>query len=202
MKNLSFLTQFFANPKTIGAILPSSSFLGDKMIEKIDFNVAKYIVEYGPGTGVFTEKLLEKRNHNTVILLVENNITFCSLLKERYKGIDNVHIQHGSAENIEQYLNEYNIPYVDYVISGLPFSSLPGKISYEILLNTSNSIKDDGMFITFQYTKLKKAFIQQFFAKLEVTREYRNWPPAYIFSCSVSKKHTEELVNVKNTNCR
>ncbi len=52
MKNLSFLTQFFANPKTIGAILPSSSFLGDKMIEKIDFNVAKYIVVSGPDTGI------------------------------------------------------------------------------------------------------------------------------------------------------
>lgn len=52
MKNLSFLTQFFANPKTIGAILPSSSFLGDKMIGKIDFKVAKYIVVSGPDTGI------------------------------------------------------------------------------------------------------------------------------------------------------
>ncbi|CAM5366389.1 hypothetical protein LSPH24S_08871 [Lysinibacillus sphaericus] len=35
MKKLSFLFQFMVNPKTIGAIVPSSSFLGDKMIEKI-----------------------------------------------------------------------------------------------------------------------------------------------------------------------
>ncbi|MFJ7406230.1 MULTISPECIES: class I SAM-dependent methyltransferase [unclassified Lysinibacillus] len=202
MKNLSFLYQFIVNPKKIGAILPSSSFLGDKMIEKIDFKEARFIVEYGPGTGVFTEKLLKKRNPNTVILLVENNIKFCSLLKERYKGKDNVYIKCGSAENIEQYLKEFNIPCVDYVISGLPFSSLPNKISYEILLNTTKIIKDNGVFITFQYTKLKKAFIKQFFAKLDIAKEYRNWPPAYIFSCSVSKKHTEELDDVKNINCR
>lgn len=201
MKKLSFLFQFMVNPKTIGAIVPSSSFLGDKMIEKIDFTKAKYIVEYGPGTGVFTEKLLAKKNAKTVVLLVENNMKFCSLLKQRYKDHDNVYIKCGSAENIETYLQKYQIPYADYVISGLPFSSLPEKVSYKILDNTTKILKDNGLFITFQYTKCKKAFIKQFFAKLEITREYRNWPPAYIFSCAIANKHPEEIVDVKNTNC-
>lgn len=60
MKQLSFLFQFIINPKAVGAILPSSRFLGEKMIEGIDFKKAKYIVEYGPGIGVFTEKLSKK----------------------------------------------------------------------------------------------------------------------------------------------
>jgi len=47
-----FHNSIFRNPKTIGAILPSSSFLGDKMIGKIDFKVAKYIVVSGPDTGI------------------------------------------------------------------------------------------------------------------------------------------------------
>jgi len=201
VKKLSFLFQFMENPKTIGAILPSSRFLGDKMIEKIDFTEANYIVEYGPGTGVFTDKLLSKRNGKTIILLVENNMKFYAMLKERYKGHDNIYIKYGSAENIETYLQEYHIPYADYVISGLPFSSLPKKISWEIIDNTTKILKDNGLFITFQYTKCKKAFIKQFFAKLEITREFRNWPPAYIFSCTVVNKHAEEIVDVKNTNC-
>lgn len=201
MKKLSFLFQFMENPKTIGAILPSSSFLGDKMIEKIDFTEAKYIVEYGPGTGVFTDKLLSKRNGKTIVLLVENNMKFYAMLKERYKGQDNIYIKCGSAENIETYLQEYHIPYADYVISGLPFSSLPEKLSSEILANTTKILKHNGLFITFQYTKLKKTFIKQFFAKLDITREYRNWPPAYIFSCSVPQKQAEEIRHVKNTNC-
>ncbi|MFJ7666811.1 class I SAM-dependent methyltransferase [Lysinibacillus sp. NPDC097195] len=199
MKKFSFLWQFIVNPKTIGAILPSSSSLGDKMMEKIDFTEAKYIVEYGPGTGVFTDKLLAKRNAETIILLVENNIKFCTLLKQRYKGHDNVYIIYGSAENIETYLQEYHIPYADYVVSGLPFSSLPEKLSRAILANTTKILKNNGLFITFQYTKFKKTFIKQYFTQLEIAREFRNWPPAYIFSCSVAKKHTEEIVHVKNT---
>lgn len=202
MKKISFLTQFLINPKTVGAILPSSRFLGDRMIEKIDFEEAKYIVEYGPGTGVFTDNLIKKRDPKTVLVLVENNKEFYSLLKEKYKDEAYVFIKYGSAENIERYLMEYGIPYVDYVISGLPFASLPKNVSNEILLNTTRILKKDGRFITFQYTKIKKAFFNQFFTKIDMKREYRNFPPANIFSCTTLTKHTEEFYNVKNTNCR
>lgn len=193
--------QFLSNPKSVGAILPSSSFLGDKMIEKINFKDAKYIVEYGPGTGVFTEKLIKNREPQTVIVLVENNKEFYSLLREKYKEEDKLFIVNGSAENIERYLREYDIPTVDYVISGLPFSSLPKTVSYKILLNTTKILKGDGQFITFQYTKIKKAFFHQFFTKIEMKKEYRNFPPAYIFSCTTVKKHMEDFYAFKNTNC-
>ncbi|MEO4053010.1 rRNA adenine N-6-methyltransferase family protein [Solibacillus sp. CAU 1738] len=201
MKKILFLYQFLINPKSVGAILPSSRFLGDKMIEKINFKKAKYIVEYGPGTGVFTEKLIKKRDSKTVILLVENNKGFYSLLKEKYKEQNNVFVVNGSAEHIERYLREFDIPYVDYVISGLPFSSLSKNISCKILLNTNKILKEDGIFITFQYTKLKKEFIKHYFTKIDIKREYRNFPPAYIFNCSTSKKHMEEFDDIKNTNC-
>ena len=188
MKTFLFLYQFLTNPKSVGAILPSSSLLGDKMIEKINFKKAKYIVEYGPGTGVFTEKLIKKRDPKTVLLLVENNKEFYTLLKEKYKEQNNVFIVNGSAEYIERYLREFDIPYVDYVVSGLPFSSLPTNVSSEILLNTTKVLKEGGRFITFQYTKVKKGFINHYFAKIDVKKEYRNFPPAYIFSCSTSNK--------------
>lgn len=188
VKKLSFLFQFLVNPKTVGAILPSSSFLSERIIEKVEFKGAKYIVEYGPGTGVFTEKLIERRDSQTIILLVESNEKFYSLLKEKYRETNNVFVVCGSAENIELYLRKYGIPKVDYVISGLPFSSLPKNVSYEILLNTVKILKEDGLFVTFQYTKFKKAFIKQFFSRLDIKREYRNFPPAYIFSCTASKK--------------
>lgn len=202
VNKLSFLFQYILNPKTVGAVFPSSGFLGDKMIEDVNFKDAQYIAEYGPGTGVFTDKLIRKRNSKTVILLVEHNNQFYSLLQEKYKEVNNVFIVHGSAENIEQHLKEYGIPYVDYVISGLPFASLPQHVSRKILLSTIKVMKEDGRFITFQYTKFKKAFINQFFSQTDIKREYRNFPPAYILSCTHSKKHTEESYEFKNTNCR
>ncbi|WP_181217611.1 class I SAM-dependent methyltransferase [Bacillus subtilis] len=196
MKRLLFLFQYIGNPRTVGAILPSSRFLGDKMMEGIDFKKAKYIVEYGPGTGVFTKELLEKRNPETIILLVEQNKEFYSLLKEKFKDERNLFIVYGSAENIIEHLREYGIPYIDYVISGLPFASLPKGVSNKILLETSKILKKDGEFITFQYTLFKKTFFEQFFTKIDVKRELRNVPPAYVFSCSMPQNDMGELYGV------
>ncbi|MCR8656580.1 class I SAM-dependent methyltransferase [Paenibacillus endoradicis] len=184
MKAVSFLFQYIVHPKEVGAILPSSTYLGNKMIEGINFHTAKYIVEYGPGTGVFTEKLILNRDPQTKLIILENNKQFYMLLKEKYKHETNMIIINGSAENIVKYLKELDILYVDYVVSGLPFASLPVQASNNILINTQKILGKDGVFITFQYTKLKKSFIEQFFPKIKVKREIRNMPPAYIFQCT------------------
>ncbi len=62
-----FIKQYIKNPKTVGAIAPSSEKLAYKMVEDINFLNASCIVEYGSGTGVFTEKILSKKKDSTVI---------------------------------------------------------------------------------------------------------------------------------------
>lgn len=53
-----FLSELIKNPRFIRAVAPSSQSLAEKMIEKIDFKQILCIIEYGPGTGFFTEKLI------------------------------------------------------------------------------------------------------------------------------------------------
>lgn len=184
MKRLSFIMQYILNPRTVGAVLPSSQRLAEKMITNIDFAKAQYIVEYGPGTGVFTDKLLKNRNKDTIILLIENNREFYDLLEEKYKEETNLYIINDSAENIDKYLKIYSIPCVDYVVSGLPFASLPVGVSSNILSKTRMILNQDGDFITFQYTLLKKGFINKYFKSISIKRELINMPPAYVFCCS------------------
>jgi phospholipid N-methyltransferase len=50
MKKLSFIIQYILNPRTVGAVFPSSQKLAEKMISNIDFTKAQYIVEYGKRT--------------------------------------------------------------------------------------------------------------------------------------------------------
>lgn len=183
MKSLLFLLQYITKPRTVGAIMPSSKHLAEKMIDTINFGSAKYIVEYGPGTGVFTDKLIARRNNNTVILLIEYNYEFFLSLVKKYKDEDNLYVIHGSAENVDVHLANYNIPYVDYVISGLPFASLSKNMSSTILRKTKTILKKDGRFITFQYTLFMKQYINQYFNIIDVDKEYRNIPPAYILNC-------------------
>lgn len=185
MEILSFLKQYITKPRTVGAILPSSKYLASRMIENIDFNTARYIVEYGPGTGVFSEKMIKRRNRETIMLLFESNEDFYTMLKEKYKSEPNVYIINDSAEYVGKYLKKYGVPYIDYIISGLPFASLPNDVSSNILKETQKYLNEDGKFITFQYTLLKKDFIKKYFNEVSIKKEVRNVPPAYVLYCSL-----------------
>lgn len=191
MKFLSFLAQYISNPRSVGAILPSSSYLADKMVQRINFEQARYILEYGPGTGVFTEKLLQNRKPKTIIILFESNEEFYKILVQKYKEVDNLYIYNGSAEKVDWYLEKCGIPFVDYVISGLPFASLPKTVSNEILFKTSKVLRKNGKFVTFQYTNVMKAYIEQFFSKVDVSIEIRNVPPAMVLCCSLEEEMME-----------
>ncbi len=92
-------------------------------------------------------------------------------------------LYHGSAENIKKYMEEFHIECVDYVLSGLPFTSLPEEVSKRILNNVMESIHENGKFITFQYSLVKKGFIQHFFPEITLEKVWLNFPPAYVFSC-------------------
>jgi len=182
-KQLSFVSQYVSKPKAVGAVLPSSKYLACKMVESIDFDNAECIVEYGCGTGVFTDKILQMRKTTTILMLFENNETFFQALTERYKGMPNIHIVNDSAEHVGKYLVKHNLEHADYIVSGLPFTSLPREVSVNILKESRLHLKPTGSFITFQYTLFKKDFIQQFFDDVEVVREIRNVPPAYVLRC-------------------
>jgi phospholipid N-methyltransferase len=178
-----FLIEYFKSPRTIGAVAPSSVKLAEKMADDIDFERAKCIVEYGPGTGVFTDRLIRNIKKNTMLMLVEYNDEFCKQLEEKYSDYSNVVIVNDSAENIDKHLQKYNIKEVDCVVSGLPFASLPKNMSTKILSKTKNILRKNGLFITFQYTLLKKGYIGSYFKDISCERVVLNIPPAYVLKC-------------------
>ena len=185
MKTLKFLLQYIFKPRTVGAVLPSSKYLAKKMVESINFDAAKCIVEYGPGTGVFTELIIEKSSPAATVILFEMNEEFCNLLVKRFGTRPNVHIVNASAVNIGTKLTELGLQYADYIVSGLPFASLPQNIAVNILTATKNCLAPAGQFITFQYSLFKKGMIGRFFSQIEIVREVRNVPPAYVLRCRI-----------------
>lgn len=183
MSKLSFIKQYIMKPRTVGAVMPSSKYLARKMMRGIDFDKARCIVEYGPGTGVFTEEILKRRQNGTLVLLFERESSFCDMLREKYSGEQNLYVINDSAELVGEYLEKHGLDSADYIVSGLPFASLPQDVSVNILTQTKKHLKQEGRFITFQYTLLKKDFIGQFFKNIDITREVRNVPPAYVLCC-------------------
>ncbi|MGH4117433.1 class I SAM-dependent methyltransferase [Clostridium sp.] len=181
-----FIKEFIKNPEFIGAVAPSSKYLAEKMIENINFKECDCIVEYGPGTGIFTEKLIARKKENTLLLVIENNKEFYEDLFHMYGYKQNVKIINDGAENIKKYLKEYNIKQVDYVVSGLPFTVLPVSVTNAILKNTNDILSNKGEFITFQYSLLKKNLFEIFFGSVKVKKAMINIPPAYVFRCRVN----------------
>ena len=53
------------------------------MLDHLDFSSAEFVVELGPGTGVFTDRIIEKLGKDTNLLVIELNDTFYKDLKNR-----------------------------------------------------------------------------------------------------------------------
>ena len=79
----NFIKQFIKNKKMVGAVSPSSRFLGEKMLCNIDFSKEKIIVELGPGTGVFTDMIINRMAPDAKLLVFELNDNFFESLNER-----------------------------------------------------------------------------------------------------------------------
>lgn len=182
-----FFLEYIKNPRNVGAIKASSKYLADEMMKTIDFKNARCIVEYGPGTGVFTEKILARAQEDTIIILIEINKEFYNILSNLYSHKANVIVLNESAEEIDKILDKYSIDHVDYVISGLPFASLPEAVSNTILTKTREIIKSKGEFIIFQYTLMRANYIRKFFNKINHRRVMRNIPPAYVLNCTIDE---------------
>lgn len=179
---MSFFKEYLKSPAKIGAVAPSSKWLAKKMVEPICFEKCKCIVEYGPGTGVFTNEVIKRKKSDTIFIIIEQNKEFYVRLKRRYSKVKNVILINGDAGNIEKYLADRKISRADYIISGLPFTSLPSQVSQSILEATQRVIGSRGRFITFQYTLLKKKVFLKYFNINKITFEIRNLPPAFVLT--------------------
>ena len=185
MKRLHFLREYIKDIRRVGAVAPSSRYLARKMVRDIDFAKAKVIVEYGPGTGVFTGEIMRRMQQGTKLLIMETNEAFYKKLCAEYRGNKDVIVVNESAEYVVMVLKKHGISKPDYIVSGLPFAAFPAEVSHAILLATAKILGSKGVFITFQYTLVKRKLLAKYFGTITTTREMRNVPPAYVLSCRV-----------------
>lgn len=121
---------------------------------------AHCIVEYGAGTGVFTRVVVAGKRRNTTYIVIEQNKRFYEILLKQFYAMPGVVLIHGDAGNVYGFLREQGFQHADYIISGLPFTSLPQQISHKILSQTQKAIRIEGVFTTFQYTLLRHSLYE------------------------------------------
>lgn len=174
--------QFFKGAQTVGSFFPSSPILASKIVKHIEFKKSKLIVEVGPGTGVFTKKILKKLNKDAVFIAFELNEKFYQKLKNEINDPRFVLIN-GSAEDLESYLFKYGHSEVDYLISSIPLSNFKGKKIVALLHSFRNLIGKKGTFIQFQYSFNQKRLFHKMFSNVIMDFTQFNIPPAFIYVC-------------------
>ena len=83
-----FVGRLLRNPKSVGAICPSSSYLARKMVEQVEWKPDVRIVEFGPGTGPFTQEVQRRLPSKGRYLVIERDPVFSEMLQARFPSLD------------------------------------------------------------------------------------------------------------------
>ena len=175
-----FLRGFLKHPVMVGSIIPSSKVLIEKMLRPVDWENTKLFVEYGPGVGTFTRPILELLGEDAKLLTIDTNADFTKYLRESIDDERLIAVT-GSAADVEKILADRGFDKADYVLSGLPFSTLPPGVGDAIAQATSKVVRKGGAFLVYQFSPKVRDFIAPHFERLDRGFEWVNVPPATLF---------------------
>ena len=175
-----FLRGFFKNPVMVGSVIPSSRVLIEKMLRPVDWANTRLFVEYGPGVGTFTRPILDLLADDATLLTIDTNADFTKYLRESIDDPRLVAVT-GSAADVEKILADRGFDKADYVLSGLPFSTLPPGVGEAIAAATAKAIRPGGAFLVYQFSPKVHDFIKPHFERIKRGFEWVNVPPATLF---------------------
>ncbi len=143
-----FLAHFRKNPRTVGAIAPSSQRLAKAMLDGLALEPGVKLVELGPWTGAVTGEIARRLPARAICIAVDIDPVFSAQVQARWPQIDSVC---DGAERLVEIVRSRNAWPVDHIVSGLPFASLPAPVTSAIVTAIAGSLRPGGSFTTFQY---------------------------------------------------
>ena len=182
-----FLRGFIKHPVMVGSIIPSSDKLIARMLAPVDWGATRLFVEYGPGVGTFTRPILNLMGSDARLIAIDTNAEFIDYLRDDIDDPRLIAVA-GSAADVEKIVAAHGFDFADYVLSGLPFSTLPTGVGEAIGAATGRVIRDGGAFLVYQFSPKVRDFIAPFFERIERGFEWINVPPATVFWASRERK--------------
>jgi phospholipid N-methyltransferase len=175
-----FLRGFLKNPVMVGSVIPSSKVLIDRMLSPVRWDEVRLFVEYGPGVGTFTRPILKQLPADAKLIAIDTNADFIDYLR---KDIDDERLiaVAGSAAEVQKIIAAHGFAQADYILSGLPFSTLPPGIGEAIGAATAKAIRPGGAFLVYQFNPKVRDFIAPYFERIDRGFEWVNVPPATLF---------------------
>jgi len=174
-----FFRGFVEQPRMVGSIIPSSRSTIDKMLAPVNWDECRLFVEYGPGVGTFCQPVLDRLSRDGELLVIDTNPMFIDYLKKTI-GDSRFHAVLGSAEHVEEIVRSVGREQADYVLSGLPFSTLPEGVGPAIAAATQRVIRPGGAFLTYQFSAVARDLTARYFDRVETGMTWLNVPPCLL----------------------
>jgi phospholipid N-methyltransferase len=175
----AFFSALLAEPRKIGAIVPSGGRLARLITSEIGPSAGK-VLELGPGTGVFTAALLKRGLPARDLTLVELETRFIAPLRQRFPDV--VVLQRDARE-LAACRAELGLQAA--IVSGLPFRNMPREIIRAIVGGSFSLLERGGAFYQFTYghaCSVPSDVLDEFGLQAERLGRVRlNIPPASVF---------------------
>lgn len=187
-----------SHPRRVGAVWPTSRWAVRDLLDMGDLSAARTVVEFGVGTGVYTEEILERLHPEGSFLAFEIEPDLASAVAARLKD-PRLRVINDSAEYVDDYLEGVK---ADYIISSVPFTSLPADVRRSLLEAARGALAPDGQMLVLQYSTTVLPDLERTFTRIRRRFSPLNIPPAFLFACSTSETangHVEEASRADGT---
>ena len=175
-----FLQGFLKHPVMVGSVIPSSNKLIRRMLEPVDWANCKLFVEYGPGVGTFCRPVLERMAPDAKLIAIDTNADFVRYLSGTITDARLAAV-HGSAADVETVIADHGFAHADYILSGLPFSTLPPGVGPAIASETHRVLRPGGAFLVYQFNPKVRDFLTPHWTRIDHGMEWWNVPPAQLY---------------------
>lgn len=172
-----FRRRLLKNPRQVSAIAPSSRTLARAMTLGLGPNSGP-VVEFGPGTGRFTEAILARGVPPQNVTLFELDEEFVDYLRQRFPGVA---VHRMPAQEAARMVPAG----VSTVISGLPLLSMPPDVREGIVAAAFAILAPRGRYVQFTYGNRPPLPSETISALgLTVNKGHKIWanlPPATVY---------------------
>ena len=175
-----FFRGFMEEPRMVGSIIPSSRFTVEKMLAPVDWQTCELFVEYGPGVGTFCQPVLDRLRRDGTLIVIDTNPLYIDYLKHAI-GDSRFHAVLGSAEDVEAIVRAHGFEHADFVLSCLPFSTLPAGVGPGIAAATHRVLRPGGAFLVYQFSARARDFMARHFNRIDRGFELLNVLPCQLF---------------------
>ena len=176
---IRFLKGLAKGPRSVGAIMPTSSVTARKMASVIDVTSGLPVLELGPGTGVITKAILQRSVKPENLVSIEYSTDFYHHLK---LIMPRVNFINGDAFNLDKTLGSLKDQKFDTVVSGIPLLNFPMDMRVALLEDLLDRMPAGRPVVQFSYGPVSPIIAKPDSYHIEhFAFVMRNIPPAQIW---------------------